>query len=215
MLFLLKYLVSLYSSTTLPKKENAKSDCFMSRYLLWGNHSRDNTRAWANLLIQVKPRQSPADHQTPEALPLRLQQDKDWHSLTGSLPSEAPRELLCCCHHLGVHLRCCTAAQPAITGTPAPESQGKEVDVERIQQSSQCRAKSSLQSEVHKGAQSEIGFPTITLKHLIKINCSYNLPPSKSHHSSLPNLLLVTCWGCSSVTDVEPGQPEMKSVSRK
>lgn len=215
MLFLWRHLISLYSSTRLTKTEDAKSDCFSSRYLLWGNHSRDNTRARANLLVQLNYWNQGKVRQTIEALPLRLQQDKDWHSLTRSLPSEAPRELLCCHHHLGVHLRCCTAVQLAIAGTPTPESQGKEVDVERIQQSSQCRAKSSLQSEVHKGAQSEIGFPTITLKHLIKINCSYNLPPSKSHHSSLPNLLLVTCWGCSTVTDVEPGQPEMKSVSRK
>lgn len=54
-----------------------------------------------------------------------------------------------------------------------------EPDVERIQQCSVHKA--------HKGAQSEIRF-AVPVKHQIKIHGSYNLPPSKSHHSSAPGI---------------------------
>lgn len=87
-------------------------------------------------------------------------------------------------------------------------------DTPACHRSQTWRGSSNSVHKAHKGAQGEIRFTIVPLKHHIKIHGSYNLPPSKSHHSSAPGVAEAS-WGCQSAGDVEPAQPEVNLVFSK
>lgn len=103
---------------------------------------------------------------------------------------KAPRELLCSPGGFTLRLPACHSWHP------------EEPDVEKIQQSFHVH-------KAHKGAQSEITFVIVPLKHLIKIHHH-----SKSRNSSAPGIAEI-CWGCGSARYVNLDQHEMNLISTK